>query len=238
MPPRKYQSRVYLMDAAEVPTIPVRMSDMSPVVKTTIDAITANVNSAAYQPVSAFATAAQGAKADAAVVANAPISGSTKTKLTYDAKGLVTTGVNATTADIADSTDRRYVTDVQLARIADDDPYLTNFRDKVTTSNATPVVVRSISIPTNSIVFIDSIITFQETGSRVTGGYIWATLSFSRATGSPVALGSLDILESHNLAGMTVTMSINSNSVDITIKGKAGVNVSWSARTTVDKGNP
>lgn len=47
------------------------------------------------------------------VIANAPISGSTKTKVTYDAKGLVTNGADATTADIADSTDRRYCTDAQ-----------------------------------------------------------------------------------------------------------------------------
>lgn len=48
---------------------------------------------------------------------NSPITGSTKTKITYDAKGLVTAGADATTADIADSTDKRYVTDAQLTVI-------------------------------------------------------------------------------------------------------------------------
>ena len=47
------------------------------------------------------------------VVANGAITGATKTKLTYDAKGLVTAGVDATTADIADSSDRRYCTDAE-----------------------------------------------------------------------------------------------------------------------------
>lgn len=47
------------------------------------------------------------------VAANAGITGATKTKVTYDAKGLVTAGVDATTADIADATDKRYVTDAQ-----------------------------------------------------------------------------------------------------------------------------
>ena len=42
------------------------------------------------------------------VAANAPITGGTHTKLTYDAKGLVTNGADATTADIADSTGKRY----------------------------------------------------------------------------------------------------------------------------------
>jgi hypothetical protein len=44
---------------------------------------------------------------------NSPITGATKTKITYDANGLVTAGADATTADIADSTNKRYVTDAQ-----------------------------------------------------------------------------------------------------------------------------
>jgi len=51
---------------------------------------------------------------NAYVVPNASITGATKTKITYDAKGLVTSGEDATTADIADSTDKRYVTDANL----------------------------------------------------------------------------------------------------------------------------
>jgi hypothetical protein len=47
------------------------------------------------------------------VAKNAAITGATKTKITYDAKGLVTAGADATTADIADSSNRRYVTDAQ-----------------------------------------------------------------------------------------------------------------------------
>lgn len=48
-----------------------------------------------------------------AVIPNAAITAATKTKITYDAKGLVTTGANATTVDIADSADKRYCTDAQ-----------------------------------------------------------------------------------------------------------------------------
>lgn len=54
---------------------------------------------------------------DAKVTANAGITGATKTKITYDAKGLVTGGADATTADIADSSNKRYVTDAQLTVI-------------------------------------------------------------------------------------------------------------------------
>lgn len=46
---------------------------------------------------------------------NADITWATKTKITYDAKWLVTAWADATTADIADSTNKRYVTDAQLA---------------------------------------------------------------------------------------------------------------------------
>lgn len=51
---------------------------------------------------------------DGKVDENTAITGATKTKITYDAKGLVTAGADATTADIADSMNRRYVTDAQL----------------------------------------------------------------------------------------------------------------------------
>lgn len=51
---------------------------------------------------------------DGKVDENTAITGATKTKVTYDAKGLVTAGADATTADIADSTNKRYVTDAQL----------------------------------------------------------------------------------------------------------------------------
>jgi hypothetical protein len=52
-----------------------------------------------------------------AVATNSAITGATKTKITYDAKGLVTAGADATTADIADSSNKRYVTDADLVVI-------------------------------------------------------------------------------------------------------------------------
>jgi hypothetical protein len=48
---------------------------------------------------------------------NAPITGATKTKITYDTNGLVTSGADASTADISDSLNKRYVTDAQLVVI-------------------------------------------------------------------------------------------------------------------------
>jgi hypothetical protein len=53
-----------------------------------------------------------------AVASNTAITGATNTKITYDAKGLVTAGAAATTADIAASTNKNYVTDAQLTVIS------------------------------------------------------------------------------------------------------------------------
>lgn len=54
---------------------------------------------------------------DGKVDENVAITGATKTKITYDSKGLVTSGADATTADIADSLNKRYVTDANLTTI-------------------------------------------------------------------------------------------------------------------------
>jgi hypothetical protein len=62
-------------------------------------------------------TSALQTQLDSKVDENAAITGATKTKITFDAKGLVTGGADATTADIADSTDKRYVTDAQATVI-------------------------------------------------------------------------------------------------------------------------
>jgi hypothetical protein len=52
------------------------------------------------------------------VATNTAITGATKTKITYDAKGLVTAGADATTADIAAIANKNYVTDVQVGVIS------------------------------------------------------------------------------------------------------------------------
>jgi hypothetical protein len=69
---------------------------------------------------------------DAKVIKNADIVSATKTKITFDAKGLVTSGADATTADIADSVDKRYVTDSQLTVIGNTSG--TNTGDNATNS--------------------------------------------------------------------------------------------------------
>lgn len=69
---------------------------------------------------------------DSKVDENTAITGATKTKITYDSKGLVTSGADATTADIADSTNKRYVTDAQATVIGNTSG--TNTGDNATNS--------------------------------------------------------------------------------------------------------
>jgi hypothetical protein len=61
---------------------------------------------------------------------NTPIIGGTFTKVTVDTDGLITSGTSATTADIADSPDKRYISDANLAKI--DSLYNTNTGDETT----------------------------------------------------------------------------------------------------------
>jgi hypothetical protein len=82
----------------------------------------------ANKPISSATQTALDGKVDE----NSAITGATKTKITYDAKGLVTAGADATTADIADSTNKRYVTDAQLVVVGNTSG--TNTGDNATNS--------------------------------------------------------------------------------------------------------
>jgi hypothetical protein len=81
---------------------------------------------------------------------NAAITGATKTKITYDSKGLVTSGDDATTADIADSSNKRYVTDAQLTVIQNTSGTNTGDQTNITGNAATVTTINGkISAGTN-----------------------------------------------------------------------------------------
>lgn len=75
---------------------------------------------------------------------NTAITGATKTKITYDSKGLVTSGADATTADITDSTNKRYVTDAQLVVIGNTSG--TNTGDETTATIKTKLGAATTSV--------------------------------------------------------------------------------------------
>ena len=81
---------------------------------------------------------------DLKVTGNAGITGATNTKITYDAKGLVTYGTAATTADIAASTDKNYVTDAQAVVIGNTSG--TNTGDNAANSSTTYIGTTAIAL--------------------------------------------------------------------------------------------
>ena len=97
-------------------------------VKTSLALNNVDNTSDANKPVSSATQTAL----DAKVTGNTAITAATKTKVTYDQKGLVTAGADATTADIASSTDKRYVTDAQLVVVGNTSG--TNTGDNATNS--------------------------------------------------------------------------------------------------------
>ena len=77
------------------------------------------------------------------IVPNVSITGSTKTKITYDTKGLVTAGADATTADIPPSSNRNYVTDAQAGVISNTSG--TNTGDETNSSIKTKLGISTLS---------------------------------------------------------------------------------------------
>jgi hypothetical protein len=77
------------------------------------------------------------------VAGNTTITGATKTKITYDTKGLVTAGADATTADIVDSTNKRYVTDANLITIGNQSG--TNTGDETTATIKSKLGITTLS---------------------------------------------------------------------------------------------
>jgi hypothetical protein len=106
---------------------------------------------------------------DGKVDENAAITGATKTKITYDAKGLVTVGADATTADIADSINKRYVTDAQLTVIGNTSGTNSGNQTLANTSDATSHTV-TLSSTGGSVQLVEgSGITLTTTGTTADG---------------------------------------------------------------------
>ena len=77
------------------------------------------------------------------IIPNASITGATKTKLTYDVKGLVTAGADATTADISASTNKNYVTDAQSGVLSNTTG--TNTGDETASTIKTKLAITTLS---------------------------------------------------------------------------------------------
>ena len=103
------------------------------------------------------------------VTGNTAITGATKTKITYDSKGLVTVGADATTADIAASTNKNYVTDAQQTVITNTSGTNTGDQTLANTSDSTSHTA-TLSATGGSIKLIEgSGITLTTTGTTADG---------------------------------------------------------------------
>ena len=142
---------------------------------------------------------------DLKVDENAAITGATKTKITYDAKGLVTGGADATTADVADSSNKRYVTDAQLVVIGNTSGTNTGDQTATTVAN-TPAGNIAATTVQAAINELDSeketALTFS-TGTTRTVNTITANLSTGVSGGQSVIGGTA--------SGEDLTLSSTSN---------------------------
>ncbi len=100
------------------------------------------------------------------VLPNSAIAGGTKTKITYDSKGLVTAGADATTADIAPSTNRQYVTDNQLTVLNNTSGVNTGDQINISGNAATVTTNANLTGPITSVGNATSIASQTGTGSK------------------------------------------------------------------------
>lgn len=176
---------------------------------------------------------------NAKVTANGAITGATKTKITYDSKGLVTAGADATTADIGDSLNKRYVTDAQLTVISNTSGTNTGDQDlstlalKATTISTTAPLTgggdlsanRTLSIPA-ATTLVDGYLTstdwttFNNKEPSISAGttaqYWRGDKSFQTLDKTSVGLGNVDNTSDINKPISTATQNALDLKVNLT----------------------
>lgn len=136
------------------------------------------------------------------LTANSPITGATKTKITFGANGLVTAGVDATTADIAASTDKNYVTDAML----------TDLQNLATsTSNLVSTGTNYTVLTTDKYVICSAGITVSLPTATGIAGKEYIIKNMSSTTVTVQANGTQQILEDSGTSGNTTTIGVEAN---------------------------
>jgi hypothetical protein len=162
------------------------------------------------------------------VAPNSAITGATKTKITYDAKGLVTAGADATTADIAPSTDRNYVTDIKAGVLSNTSG--TNTGDQTITLTGD---VTGTGTGTFSSTIANSAVTYAKMQNVGANKLVGSTNSTSAAVAGEVTIGTGLSLTNGTLTatgtGGTVT---NVNPITLTTTGSTFTSTVANATTT------
>jgi hypothetical protein len=161
-----------------------------------------SVSNTEFQTLNGVTSAIQ-TQLDAKVDENAAITGATKTKITYDAKGLVTAGADATTADIADSSNKRYVTDAQLTVIGNTSG--TNSGDNATNSQYSGLAASKEDVANKST----SVTTDQASNTKypsVKAVYDWAVGLFATIANLALKTDKL-VVTNRQTASYTLVLS-------------------------------
>jgi len=182
-----------------------------------------------------FGTAANSSTSDF-VAANAAITGATKTKLTYDSKGLVTAGADATTADIAPSTDRNYVTDAQKSGVLSNTSGI-NTGDETIATIKTKLGISTLSGSNtgDQTITLTGDVTGSGTGSFATtvnsvGGINSSTIATLPTTVSSHT--SSITTNTNSIATLNTNVSANTSSITTNTNSIATLNTNVSANTS------
>ena len=162
------------------------------------------------------------------VTGNTAITGATKTKITYDSKGLVTVGADATTADIADSSNRRYVTDANLTVITNTSGTNTGNQTLANTSDSSSHTA-TLSATGGSIKLVEgSNITLTTTGTTADGIITIASTGGGGTVTSVAALtlGTSGTDLSSSVANGTTTPVITLNVPDASATARGVISTS------------
>jgi uncharacterized protein (TIGR02145 family) len=148
------------------------------------------------------------------IVPNGAITGATKTKITFDTKGLITEGVDATTADIAPSSNRNYVTDVQSGVISNTSGI--NTGDETTSSIKSKLDITTLS--------------GSNTGDQIniTGNAATATTATTAGNITATSNTTLTSLSNLNTVG-TITSGVWSGTTVAVEKGGTGLTAAGTA---------
>ena len=172
---------------------------------------------------------------------NTAITGATKTKVTYDSKGLVTSGADATTADIADSTNKRYVTDAQATVIGNTSG--TNTGDETTATIKTKLGITTLSGSNTGDQDLSTLA--PKASPTLTGTLTTPAIIVSSETASTIAsfdasknVKSLDTATYPSLTelsygkGVTSAIQTQLNNKQYTLHGVWGAIAAWADATT------
>lgn len=141
---------------------------------------------------------------------NSSITGSTKTKITYDSKGLVTSGSDATTADIAPSTNRNYLTDAQQILLGNTSGVNTGDQVNITGNAATVTTIPSL---TGDVTNSGNTVSLATT-AVTPGSYTLANITVdSKGRITSASNGSSGSAAAGSLTGTTLASNVVSSSL-------------------------